>query len=212
MQLYKKFNPLVSIILPAYNRADLLPRAIESVYRQTEKNFELIVIDDGSTDNTFDIINWYIESYKNIRYVKQQNMKLPIALNVGIKLAAGKYITFLGSDDRYKPEHLKSRVEYLENNHDVDMLHGGVEIIGNKFVKDKNDLSKLINIEDCAVGGTFFGKREVFIELDGFKNIAYSEDSEFLERAEKRFKIKKYNKHKTYVYYRDSEDSICNTI
>jgi len=212
MQLYKKFKPLVSIILPSFNRADLLPRAVDSVYRQTEKSFELIVIDDGSTDNTFDIINRYLENHENIRYVKQQNMKLPIALNVGIKLAAGKYITFLGSDDLYKPEHLKTRVEYLENNPDVDMLHGGVEIIGNKFVKDKNNLSKMISIEDCAVGGTFFGKRNVFTELDGFKNIAYSEDSEFLERAEKRFKIEKYSEHKTYVYYRDSEDSICNTI
>lgn len=212
MQLYKKFNPLVSIILPAFNRAALLPRAIGSVFQQTEKNFELIVIDDGSTDNTFDVINSYIKSNENIRYVKQQNMKLPIALNVGIKLSAGKYITFLGSDDEYKPEHIRLRAEYLERHPGTDLLHGGVEIVGNKFVKDKNDLSKMIKIEDCAVGGTFFGKREVFIELNGFKDIPYSEDSEFLERAGKMFKIEKYDKHKTYVYYRDSEDSICNTI
>ncbi len=212
MQLYKKFNPLVSIILPTYNRATLLPRALKSVFRQTEKNFEIIIVDDGSSDNTFEIISPFINRNENIRYIKQQNMKLPIALNVGIKLACGKYITFLGSDDEYKTNHLDLRLKFLEEHKEIDLLHGGVEVVGDKYVKDKNDLTKLIAVEDCAVGGTFFGKRSVFTELGGFKNIPYSEDSEFLERASRKFKIMKFNSHKTYVYYRDTANSICNTV
>ncbi len=211
MQLYEKFNPLVSIILPTFNRVSLLKRAVDSVLAQTINQFELIIIDDGSTDDTFPLINSYVNKHNNFRYVKQQNMKLPIALNVGIRLAASKFITFLGSDDEYKPEHLEVRLKFMNSHPEVDLIHGGVEVIGDKFVKDKNNLKKLIPIEDCAVGGTFFGKQNVFRELNGFKNIFYSEDSEFLERAEKIFQIRKVN-FKTYIYHRETPDSICNTV
>ena len=211
MQLYKNFSPIVSIILPTYNRAGLLPRAIDSIINQTEKRFELIIIDDGSTDNTFTVVEKYIRNYENFRYIKQQNMKLPIALNIGIKIASGKYVTFIGSDDEYKSDHIKLRLQFMKENPHIDLIHGGVEIIGSPYVKDKTDLTKVVHISECAVGGTFFGKRFVFTELNGFKNISYSEDSEFLERAEKKYFVEKVNLS-TYIYHRDSEDSICNTV
>jgi glycosyltransferase involved in cell wall biosynthesis len=211
MQLYKNFSPIVSIILPTFNRAGLLSRAIDSVLSQTEKRFELVIIDDGSTDNTFEVVEKYLANHENIRYIKQQNMKLPIALNVGIQMASGEFVTFIGSDDEYKPEHIKLRLQFMKDNPDIDLIHGGIEIIGSPFVKDKNDLTKVVHISDCAVGGTFFGKRFVFTELNGFKNISYSEDSEFLERAWKKYSVEKVN-FKTYIYHRDTEDSICNTV
>lgn len=99
----------------------------------------------------------------------------------------------------------------MNENPYIDLLHGGIEIIGDPFVKDKNDLTKKIHLEECHIGGTFFCRRKIFEELGGFKNIEYSEDSEFFERVEEEFKTAKVN-FKTYVYYRDTPDSICNSV
>ena len=211
MKLYDDYSPTVSVILPTYNRERLLPRAVNSVLKQTFEKWELIIVDDGSEDNTYEYVNKLISNDKRIKCVKQQNMKLPIALNNGIALSFGKYVTFLGSDDEYLPEHLELRVKILEENPDVDFLHGGVKIIGNPYVPDKNDITKKIHLDKCVIGGTFFAKREVFIKLNGFRNIFYSEDSEFFERAEKIFTIRKVG-FKTYVYHRDTENGICNDI
>lgn len=211
MQLYNNFTPFVSIILPSYNRAKLITRAINSVINQTYQNWELLVTDDGSDDNTFNLVKDFSHKYFNIRYIYHKNKKLPLTLNTGILAANGTFITFLGSDDEYKPMHLQLRVNLIDDLNDIDFIHGGVEVIGDPFVKDKNDLTKLINLSECTIGGTFFIKKEILLKLNGFNNINYSEDSELYERAAKFAKIIKVD-YPTYIYYRDTEDSICNTI
>ncbi len=211
MRTHKKIVPAVSIVLPAYNRAALIERAINSVINQTIKDWELIIVDDGSSDNTFDIVNKFLENYENIRYLKHSNRKLSLSFNAGILAASGKFVTFLGSDDEYKSNHLELRLNVFKNN-DVDFVHGGVEIIGYPYVKDKNDLTKEIHISECVVGGTFFASKQLFVEMEGFKDLSYSEDSEFFERLQqKKYKIIKVD-YPTYVYYRDTPDSICNSI
>lgn len=211
IQTFPEPNPIVSIILPTYNRAYILMRSINSVLNQTLKDWELIIVDDGSNDNTFQLVNDLINQNYRIRYVKHRNIKLPLSSNTGIQISSGKYLTFLGSDDEYKNNHLELRVNYMKSHPNLDLIYGGLEIIGNPYVKDKNDLSKMIHLDACVVGGTFFGKRNVFIELNGFKNILYSEDSEFFERAKEKFKIVKVD-FPSYIYYRDADDSICNNI
>jgi len=211
MQVYISFEPIVSIILPTFNREKLLVRAINSVLNQTIQNWELIIVDDGSTDNTFEVVNSYLQKQENIRYIKHSNRRPPLSQNVGIISSVGKYISFLGSDDEYKPTYLEERINFLQTHSNVDLIHGGVEIIGHPFVKDKNDLSKEIHLSECVIGGTFFGKRKVFFELDGFKNLKYSDDSDFFERALQKFKIEKVD-FPTYVYYRDTPDSICSNM
>lgn len=201
----------VSIIVATYNRAKLLKRAIESVLAQTYQNWELIVVDDGSTDETFRVVDNYFQGIKNLKYLKQHNSKLSAARNTGIKLSAGDFITFLDSDDEYKNEHLKLRVDYMKANPDVDLIHGGIEIVGDPYVPDKYDRSKKIHINECIVGATFFGKRKVFNRLKGFHRIEYSEDSEFFERASKKFVIKKVN-FPTYIYNRNNADSITRNV
>lgn len=211
MKLYKSGNPLVSVILPTYNRGDFIERALDSVFTQTFTDYELIIVDDGSNDNTCQLLQQYIKHHENIRYIKQQNMKLPLALNTGIQLSVGKYITFINSDDAFKPDHLEKRIQFMIQNPDTDLVHGGVEVIGSPYVKDKEDTRKFVHINDCVLGATFFGKRNVFTRLNGFKEIDYSEDSEFFERAERIFTISKI-KVPSYIYYRDAEDSITNNI
>ena len=211
MQVYKQIRPNVSIIIPTYNRASYLKRSINSVLMQTYKEWELIVVDDGSTDNTFEIISDYISKYENIRYLKHSNRRPALAINAGILASCGQLISFLGSDDEWKPQFLSQRIDYMKNHEEIDFIHGGVEIIGHPYVKDKNDLTREIHLDECVIGSTFFGKRNVFFELGGFRDLKYSDDSDFFERVQVKFKIAKVD-FPTYIYYRDTPDSICSTI
>ena len=211
MSLYKSKSKTVSIVLPTYNRANLIGRAIDSILNQSYKNWELIIVDDGSTDNTKEILKPYLSTIKNIKYHFHINSGVAISMNMGIELSTGDYITFLGSDDEYMNNHLDLRVKYFESHLKVDILHSTAKIIGDEFVKDKNDLSKKIHLNECILGGTLFGKRKVYEKLGGFKKLSYSPESEFIERAKKRFDLVKLNEP-TYIYYRDTPDSICNNI
>ncbi len=202
--------PEVSVILTTYNRAGYLRRCIDSLLAQSYTNWELISIDDGSIDNSHEVLKGYESMYNNIKVARHKNVKLPLSRNRGINLSSGKYITFLDSDDEFEKDHLMLRINYMNEHPEIDLLHGGVNIIGNEFVRDKNNPGKFIHLSLCAIGATFFGKRKVFTELKGFKNINYSEDSEFLDRAEKKFNVKKVN-FSTYIYHRDASDSITNT-
>ncbi len=113
--------PKVSVIIPTYNRAKFLPRALESVLRQTYRDFEIIIVDDGSTDNTKEIVESYINLQTRqpvnpltIRYVYQENKGPGAARNTGIKQARGEYIAFLDSDDMWSQERLEKTVNYIE--------------------------------------------------------------------------------------------------
>jgi glycosyltransferase involved in cell wall biosynthesis len=211
MQVYKSFKPFVSIIVPTYNRAGYLNRSIESVLKQTYRDWELIIVDDGSADDTYKIVHEYLLEHENIRYMKHSNRSTPLTTNAGIRASCGELLAFLASDDEWKPEYLKQRIEFLHEHPEIDLIHGGVEIIGHPYVKDKNDLSKEIHLSECVIGGTFFGKRNVFFELDGFNNLVYSDDSDFFERAKIKYKIAKVD-FPSYIYHRDTPDSICSTI
>ena len=98
----KSLNILFSVIIPTYNRAGIIGRAIESVLAQTYQNWELIVVDDGSTDNTKEIVMSYND--ERIKYFWKENEERSIARNFGIEKASGDYISFLDDDDYYLPE------------------------------------------------------------------------------------------------------------
>ena len=204
--------PLFSIIIPTYNRAHLLGKAIESVINQTCIDWELIIVDDGSEDKTFEIINPLLQKDKRIRYFKHQNRQQALSKNVGIQSSFGKYITFIDSDDIYLDHHISSRLKYMNNNKEVDLIEGGFEVKGDIWVKDYYQIGKKISIYDCVVGGTFFGKRNVFFELKGFQNLEYGEDTNFWERAEKKFKLNKLTQPQTYIYIRTENSVTANAI
>lgn len=201
----------VSIILPTFNRANYLERSIESVINQTYQNWELLIVDDGSSDNTFPLVKKYLNKFSNIRYFFHQNRGAAYTMNIGMQNATGDFITFLGSDDEYLENHLQARIKFLLKNIEVDLLHSPAKILGDEYVKNKYDLSEKIHLDECILGGTLFGKTEVFIKLNGFKEVNYSPESEFVERVEKSYKVKKLNL-RTYVYHRNTPDGICNNI
>ncbi len=197
--------------MPVYNRQAYIQRAIESVLYQSYDNWELITVDDGSEDYSPYLLEIYKAYSPKIKVVHQDHKRLPAARNNGIKNSTGSLITFLDSDDEFTKEHLEIRINYLNKNPGIDLLHGGVKIIGNEFVPDKENPKQLIHLSQCIIGATFFGKRNVFIETGGFNDIPYSEDSEFLERVIKQYKVEKVN-YPTYIYHRDTPDSITNLI
>lgn len=204
--------PFFSVIICTYNRERLIPRALKSLINQKFGDFEIIIIDDGSQDNTESVCRSVLSQsvISGYTYHYQQNAGLSKARNKGIELSSGRYITFLDSDDEYLDYHLESRYKILNEMSSIDLLHGGLEIIGNPYVPDKNDLSRKIHLKDCFVGGSMFVKRESALMLGGFDSVSYSEDSAFYEKAIKhRLRIEKTS-IPSYKYYRDTEDSICN--
>ena len=201
----------ISVIMATYNRELVISRAINSLLKQTLKNWELIVVNDGSEDNTLEILENYKSNFNNIKVISQKHKNLSESRNRGIQSSMGSFVTFLDSDDEVLPRHLEARYNYMINNPETDLIHGGVTIIGDAFVTDRNDKKKMIPLYDCAIGGTFFGKRKVFEQLGGFNNIPYSEDFEFLERASKSFKVEKVI-YPTYIYHRETPNSITNKI
>ncbi|KAA0211669.1 MAG: glycosyltransferase family A protein [Ignavibacteriaceae bacterium] len=209
--LISKVKFKVSIILPVFNRKDIVKRSIGSVLNQTFENFELIIVDDGSNDGGSDSLLKLVND--RIRYIKHSNRSTPLSLNTGISISSGEYITFIDSDDEYKTTHLEQRVRFMTDNPDIDLIHSSAKFIGSTddmYVPDKNDTTKLIHISKCIIGATIFAKRKVFNRLQGFRNV-YSYDSEFVDRAQKYFKVKKILSD-TYLYYRNSSDSVLNKL
>ena len=105
--------PLVSIITPVYNGEKYLLEAIESALAQTYKNFELLIVNDGSTDNSKSIISAYLSNPK-IRYFEQQNAGVAAARNLALRYANGKYIGFLDQDDLWLPDKLSTHRDVLQ--------------------------------------------------------------------------------------------------
>lgn len=120
-------DPFFSVIIPTYNRAHLIPAAIESVLKQTFSHFELLIVDDGSTDHTKQVVAQYADS--RIRYIFQQNAERCAARNNGINNAKGLYICFLDSDDYYLP----NRLEMLHQSVQQQLLPEAVFYTGVKF-------------------------------------------------------------------------------
>jgi len=107
---------LISVIIPTYNRSQLLPRAVDSVLSQKGAKFELIIVDDGSTEKLPDIL---CHPSSGLRIFRQENKGPAAARNLGIKEARGEWIAFLDSDDEWKPGKLKAQLEFLRKNPDT---------------------------------------------------------------------------------------------
>lgn len=105
--------PEVSVIIPTYNREKYVTKAIDSVLAQTYTDYEIIVVDDGSTDNTKEVMELYMD---RIRYIYQENARVSVARNTGIKIAKGEWLAFLDSDDEWLPEKLKNQTTFVQEN------------------------------------------------------------------------------------------------
>ena len=156
LPFYPASPPLVSVITATYNRQHTLAACIESVASQTVKNLEHLIIDDGSEDATFDLVQQYMREDPRIRYAKHSNRGQSLSLNVGLMMAAGEFSCILDSDDYYLPNHVESRLAYLQENPGIDFVYGGLKVIGDEYVADAEDPRRKIHIDQCSGTCTFF--------------------------------------------------------
>lgn len=121
----------ITVIIPTYNSAKYIKEAVDSALSQTYKDIEIIVVDDGSTDNTKDVLKKYIDNGK-IRYIYQANGGPASARNKGINNSSGEFIAFLDADDIWFPDKLKKQIP-LFNNSDIGLVYSDMEFFGDKF-------------------------------------------------------------------------------
>ncbi|KAA3661579.1 MAG: glycosyltransferase family 2 protein, partial [Chloroflexi bacterium] len=120
----KVTNPTVSVIIPSYNYANFLPEAVESIFNQTFQDFEVIVVDDGSTDNTQEVVQTFMVRDR-FHYIYQENQGLAATRNTGLRAAKGDFVAFLDADDIILPNKLEVQVNWLRNNPDFGLVGSG---------------------------------------------------------------------------------------
>jgi glycosyltransferase involved in cell wall biosynthesis len=171
MKAYK----LISLIIPSYNRADFIAIAVKSALAQTYPNFEIIVVDDGSTDNTEEVVAAL--KHPKLFYYKKANEERAAARNFGIKKAKGDYITFLDSDDFLLPHHFQSAIAFIEKNEEPPLfyqLNNFVDETG-KVLSQTGPIKGSLNIQ-LIVDGNFLSCIGVFIKSDIAKAFPFNED------------------------------------
>lgn len=116
-------SPTVSVIIPTYNHAHFLTQAVRSVFDQTFQDFEIVVVDDGSTDNTREVVQTYTDS--RFKYIYQENKGLAASRNTGLRAARGEFVAFLDADDIFLPCKLEVQLEWFENHPSCGMVVSG---------------------------------------------------------------------------------------
>lgn len=167
-------NIKVSIIIPSYNRGELLKEAVTSLLNQTHQNFEIIIVDDCSTDNTQEIVKRF--SDPRIKYYKlDTNSGAPIARNVGIDKSKGDYVAFIDSDDSWKPFKLERQLAIFLTQPKVGAVYSGVEIKrDNKIIGtlvpefSGNILPHLLTSNVINTTSSLIVKRELLTQINGF--------------------------------------------
>lgn len=205
-------SPFFSVIIPTFNRKATISRAINSLLAQTETDWEAIIVDDGSTDDTYYELRPLLDQFENIKYLKQKNRGAAGSKNTGIQHAKGVFFTFLDSDDEYERTHLASRKKIIIENPGLQFLSGGLKIIGSPFVPDRFDATKQVHIDKCEIGGTFFIEKQLLYSLKGFNDILLGEDSDLFDRVAATGVLMIKTNLPTYIYHRETEGSVTNLL
>lgn len=216
-------KPFVSIVLPAYNAAQHLESTLDSVLSQTYKDFELVIVDDGSSDETYTLAESFCKRDSRIKLIHQENQGAAAARNKGIQNAQGIYIAFLDADDLWVADKLAIQVEHLEQDPKLGMSFGKVQYITAEDVAAATISSvKLTNItakdffeENLAVtpSNTVF-RKEALLQVGGFNedsNLLGFEDVElFIHTICEGWKIEGINKN--LISYRLSEAGVSSDL
>ena len=186
---------MISVIIPAYNHEKFIEKSINSIFNQTlsENNYEIIVINDGSSDNTLNILHKYQD---RIELINQENRGLVPSINLGIKRSKGNYIIRLDADDYFDKNILKSCLKILKNNPDYHCVYTDRYEIN---INDKNlvNVGKN-NIFDMIACGILF-RREVFNKIGLYRNLLFEEYDYMIRFFNSNFKG--YYLEKTLYYY-----------
>jgi glycosyltransferase involved in cell wall biosynthesis len=206
-------NQMISVILPVYNGEKFISDAINSILKQTHENFELIIVNDCSTDSTLEIISEFAVQDSRIKVITNEiNKKLPVSLNIGHKYATGDYITWTSDDNLYQPSAFEYYLNYLQYN-TYDIVYSDFDLIDDNGIvlKRRNFSEPEYLINGNCVGASFLYKRDVFEALKGYEeNLFLVEDYDFWLRALIKFKFK-YIPESLY-FYRSHDESLSSQI
>ena len=192
--------PEISVIMATYNRKKYVARAIESILNQTYKDFEFIIVDDGSDDGSSDVIIQYADKDKRIKYIKQENKGQAHARNTGASHSHCKYIAFMDDDDISVPQRLEKQFKFMEHNPEIDacaaMLElvtpdgkniGYASIIGNSLPRDNTMLRYAFPLPFILDASTMI-KKETFNACSGFRISSFIlGDIDFTLRFQEKF-------------------------
>ena len=202
-----EINPKVSIILPTYNGAKYIRISIDSCLNQTYKNIELIIVDDGSKDNSPQIIKGYRD--QRIKYIRENiHSGIAGALNKGFSLSTGEYLTWTSDDNFYSPEAVGKMLNVLQSNKRIDFVYANyykIDEKGDILTARVVDSPKGLSIGNC-VGACFLYTRRVYQQIGDYKSILLVEDYEYWLRVREKFRMKKIRKY--LYYYRVHPDSL----
>ena len=180
----------ISVVMSVFNGEKYLMRALDSILSQSYVNFEFIVINDGSNDGTFEILDGY--SDKRLKVFHMENQGLARSLNYAISKAQNEYIARMDADDIAHQDRLKLQMQFLIDNPNINIIGSNINIIDeNDCVLSKKivplshkKITDLLPLQSCIMHPTFMLKKEIYLELGGYREVfKYAQDYDFLLRA-----------------------------
>jgi glycosyltransferase involved in cell wall biosynthesis len=193
--------PKVSIIMSVYNGEKYLREAIDSILRQTFNKYEFIIINDGSTDKTKNILEEYSDS--RIRLYHHENIGLTRSLNKGLKIAKGRYIARQDADDISLPERLSHQVKYLDENHDIGLVGSHVAFIDKmgreiniwKTPVNNNEIKRTFRKRNSFCHGAVMFRKECMKKVGSYREkILYAQDYDYWVRISEHYKTANLDK------------------
>lgn len=201
---------LVSVIIPTYNRSKMLIKAITSVQKQTYKNIEIIVVDDGSTDDTKRVVKKIND--KRVKYFYKRNGGPSASRNLGLKHSKGEFITFLDDDDEYIPGKIEKQVSFLQKNPQLGFCYSNMIVVyknQRSLLLNETKKNTYINLLLDGTGSfvttqTIFIRRKVYTKVGFFDwKVEPAEDYDYSLRCAKMFNFGYINKPLTLYYLHD---------
>ena len=197
-------KPLVTIYITNHNYGRFISKSINSVLNQSFKKYELIIIDDGSTDNSIDIINRYCKKNKDIIFIKQKKRGLVASNNIAINLAKGRYIVRLDADDWLKRDALKEMFKVIERNNKIAMVfpdYYEVDIYGRIISRFVRHNFKKVNLKDQpAHGACSLIRLSILKKIGGYDEKFMCQDGYYIWMRLLKYDVKNINK--PLFYYR----------
>lgn len=204
-------HKLVSIIIPTYNAGKYIEQAVKCVIEQNYQNWEMIIVDDGSTDNTSSVVFPFLND-KRITYVKKENGGVSNARNYGANLAKGEYLCFLDADDFFHPDNISEKMNILNSDASIGLVHADVRMTDeqgkpsgsfNTGLSGSNLYLNLLAWNECVIPApsSIMIRRDVFYSI-GMWDPAFSTaaDQDFFIRVTHNYKIHRI--HKALTSYR----------
>jgi FkbM family methyltransferase len=209
--------PMVSVLMAVHNGRDYLTQALESLYQQTWQNFELIIVDDASTDDTPEILN-RLKDARTLIHRNPANLGLTRSLNIGLRLCRGQFVARMDADDLSLPQRFARQVEFLQSHPDIAMVgspYYRIDAQGNIAARidvpaDDTAIRQMMR-QKCAFGhGTVMVRRQVLLDCGGYnEDFTYAQDFDLWLRMSERYKLA--NLSEPLYAWRSSPQCISNT-